>query len=143
MVIREKHMSPFSGNSVVVIIIICYHLYARFYKSIPKTNHVSRVYNIGDILWLHFLVCTYNAFSCSNFYSFILVLFKVLLYYYYYYCYYTAKRKGGGVLGAFHPKFNVCTCRQDLQFFYECVFVELHTHKGPNLLTGTIISYPK
>jgi hypothetical protein len=37
---------------------------------------------------------------------------------------------------AVSPKFNARACRQNLQFFDECVWVEFPTHNHPNLLIG-------
>ena len=40
---------------IIVIIIIIIHLYADYYNYMPKTNHVSWVYEVSANLWLQFM----------------------------------------------------------------------------------------
>jgi hypothetical protein len=40
----------------IIIIIICYKLYADYLQLIPKPNHIPRVYIVAAILWLQFMV---------------------------------------------------------------------------------------
>jgi hypothetical protein len=56
---------------VIIIIIICY--YVEFYNYIPETNHVSRTYNVADILWFQFVVHV-MLFPMTNICTFTLIL---------------------------------------------------------------------
>jgi hypothetical protein len=43
---------------------------------------------------------------------------------------------GGGVLIALSPRVHSCKCRHDLEYFDECVWVEIPTYNSLNLLIG-------
>jgi ABC-type multidrug transport system permease subunit len=59
---------------VIIIIIICYCV--RFYSYIPEANHVSRTYNVADILWFRFMVHV-MLFPMTNICTFTLILPQV------------------------------------------------------------------
>jgi hypothetical protein len=48
----------------------------------------------------------------------------------------TNKTRGGGVVIALSPRVRSCKLRCDLESFGECVWVEIPTYDGLNLLIG-------
>jgi hypothetical protein len=53
-----------------------------------------------------------------------------------------SKSRGGGVLIAVFPKSRACKRRNDLQYYDECVWVEIPTQNGLSLLVGYLYFSP-
>jgi len=56
---------------LLLLILLCYRIYAGYLHYIPQTNHVSIVHHVAALLWLRYIahVMIFLMFSVLYFYS--------------------------------------------------------------------------